>query len=291
MATEKLNLTFYDSGWEAGLDLSDAGIQVTLVDARVQGPDAERTLIVGLEAAAVAGLDVVGLVRGGGSRTDLAAFDGEAVARAIATAPLPVLTGIGHEIDDTVADRVAHTAYKTPTACAAGLVAIVRSYVEAAEAVWSRVREASTTDVQRAADRIDEHSRRLLRSTAGAVALSRMTLADAERRLLREAGQVADQAAAAASSSRERLVLAARRIPAAAHRELEFAAGRARVLDPAQILARGWSITRDSHGGVVRGVAGLNPGAVIRTTLVDGEAASRVESVHPTNEREQVDGE
>ena len=68
-----------------------------------------------------ASAEVVLLVRGGGARTDLAAFDTEAVARAIAASPIPVVTGIGHEIDRTVADEIAHSAHKTPTAAAAAV--------------------------------------------------------------------------------------------------------------------------------------------------------------------------
>ena len=67
-------------------------------------------------------VDVIAIVRGGGARTDLMAFDLESVAHAVATCPVPVLSGIGHEIDRSVVDEVAHTAYKTPTACAAAIV-------------------------------------------------------------------------------------------------------------------------------------------------------------------------
>ncbi|MGB3800572.1 MAG: exodeoxyribonuclease VII large subunit [Lewinella sp.] len=66
--------------------------------------------------------DAIIIVRGGGGKTDLAAFDDEALCRAVADAPLPVLVGIGHEIDDTVLDRVVHRSLKTPTAVAAFLV-------------------------------------------------------------------------------------------------------------------------------------------------------------------------
>ncbi len=65
------------------------------------------------------GLDVIVVIRGGGARNELATFDAEPIARAIAAAPVPVLTGLGHEIDRSVADEVAHTSLKTPTACAA----------------------------------------------------------------------------------------------------------------------------------------------------------------------------
>jgi exodeoxyribonuclease VII large subunit len=69
-----------------------------------------------------AAFDAVVIVRGGGGRTDLAAFDEENLCRAVADFPLPIIVGIGHETDDTVLDRVAHSSLKTPTASAVFLV-------------------------------------------------------------------------------------------------------------------------------------------------------------------------
>src|SRR5262249_23054504 len=91
------------------LELSGFGWQVVVADTRVQGTDAEQSIVAALDRAIAAEVDAVALVRGGGSRTELATFDAEALARAIASSPVPVLTGIGHEVDDSVADRVAHT--------------------------------------------------------------------------------------------------------------------------------------------------------------------------------------
>ena len=93
---------------------SGFAFDVVRVDARVQGPDAAFDIVAGIERAVADGAEVIALVRGGGARTDLAAFDDERIARAIATCPVPVLTGIGHEVDRSVADEVAHTAHKTP---------------------------------------------------------------------------------------------------------------------------------------------------------------------------------
>src|SRR5690606_11592492 len=98
---------------------------VVLADARVQGADAPRTLVAAIDKLGRASVDVIAIVRGGGSRTDLVAFDHPDVARAIAGAAVPVFTGVGHEIDRSVADEVAHSAFKTPTAVAGALIAAV----------------------------------------------------------------------------------------------------------------------------------------------------------------------
>ncbi|HSL57516.1 MAG TPA: exodeoxyribonuclease VII large subunit, partial [Acidimicrobiales bacterium] len=111
------------------LAASGLGFQVTLIDTRVQGPEAVGSVVAALAHAARLDVDVVAVVRGGGSRTDLVAFDAEPVARAIAGCAHPVLTGSGHEIDTRVADAVAHRALKTPPAVAGYLVHRVRAHL------------------------------------------------------------------------------------------------------------------------------------------------------------------
>ena len=128
--------------------------RVALVDTRVQGDDAEASVVRGLAAAVGAGVDVVCIVRGGGSRTDLATFDRETVARAIAGCATPVLTGVGHEIDSSVADLVAHRSFTTPTACASFLVERVGAYREASGRAWDNIRVRAMTALDRANDQV-----------------------------------------------------------------------------------------------------------------------------------------
>ncbi|MEJ7584378.1 MAG: exodeoxyribonuclease VII large subunit [Acidimicrobiales bacterium] len=91
------------------LERSGFGFRVLVADARTQGLDAGPSVARAIALVVARGVDAVALVRGGGSRTDLAPFDGEAIARAVALASMPVLTGIGHEVDRQIADEVAHT--------------------------------------------------------------------------------------------------------------------------------------------------------------------------------------
>lgn len=97
---------------------------LTLFDTRVQGIAAEKDLIKVLKTIKTKkkNFDCVIIIRGGGAKTDLALFDGLDLCKAIAKFPLPVITGIGHEIDDTLSDMVAHTSVKTPTAAADFLI-------------------------------------------------------------------------------------------------------------------------------------------------------------------------
>ena len=127
------------------LEMSGLAWQVTALDTRVQGGASERGVAAALRQLAVHELDVIALIRGGGARTDLATFDREVVARTIAGLRLPVITGIGHEIDRSVADEVAHTSCKTPTACAAFLVTRARAFHDRVDACWAGIARAATS--------------------------------------------------------------------------------------------------------------------------------------------------
>lgn len=129
---------------------SGIGFDISVIDSRVQGDDAVKSLVAGLQTAdSLDDVDVILLVRGGGSRTDLLAFDAEEVATAIASCRRPVFTGIGHEIDTSIADEVACRAFKTPTACAAHVVELIRGFVEATETAWSSIATSGMTILQR----------------------------------------------------------------------------------------------------------------------------------------------
>ncbi len=239
------------------LEASGYGWQVTVVDARVQGPAAERSLLAALSTAARSGVDIVALVRGGGSQTDLAAFESEVLARAVANTAVPVLTGIGHEVDDSVVDRVAHTAYKTPTACAAGLVAVVRAYDDRVQRATTGIGHLGRLCVDRAEQASRVGARGVARVALGALALADRTTAEVAGRLHYRAPRTLDEA----------------------ERGVEALAAQARAFDPARALARGWSITTDSGGGVVRSVHTLAAGERLVTRVSDGEIASRVTEV------------
>lgn len=100
--------------------------RVSTFDARTQGDQAVPSVVAALAAAAQSKPSFIALVRGGGSRHDLSWFDREEIVRAVADSPIPVLTGIGHEIDTSIADLAAWRSFKTPTAVAAWLVELAK---------------------------------------------------------------------------------------------------------------------------------------------------------------------
>jgi exodeoxyribonuclease VII large subunit len=244
------------------------------------------------------------VVRGGGARTDLATFDDERVARAVAACPVPVLTGIGHEVDRSVADEVAHIAAKTPTACAALLVERVGAYLHRVEAGWVGIARATARAVAAHDRRLHDHGARAARSTRAAVAAAAdrlddhagrarragtVALARADNRLERDAGRVTGaarshlrSAAGSVDAAGRRLAGRAPRALAEADRALDSAEARVRALDPSRALARGWSITRTADGTVVRAPEEVAAGDGLVTLLAGGEVRSTVDNEEVT---------
>ena len=277
---------------------SGYGFRLFFIHAAVQGRGAEREIVSALALAARSGAGCVALVRGGGARSDLAVFDSRAVAEAVARSPLPVLTGLGHEIDRAIADRVAHTASPTPTAVAELLVERAAACDRAAAEAGRALRRAGL-------DRLRGGREALGRAERG-VALARSRLAAA-------AGRLEERARALSRAGRARLGEAARRrrelaarLAAAAPRRLARRAAQpdavarrlaalatarleertthldglerlARELAPDRTLARGYSITRDAAGRTLTDPAQAAAGDRIQTRLAGGELTSRVE--------------
>ncbi len=284
----------------SGLTQSRFGFQVFFCHATMQGREAEAEIVTALALLATLKPDVIVLVRGGGSRTDLAVFDSRTVAEAIARCPLPVLTGLGHEIDAAIADRVSHRALKTPTEVAAFLV----ERLERADNVvtsWEQVlHQKGKLRLERAASRLER--------VAQGVRISRLSL-------LRASGQVRDVTRAFELLSRQRLQVAQRwwaqvqaRLPVSCNRLLErqreqpmrtterlvgLAQGRlrevrtrldglARLCDelaPARVLARGYSMTFNQTGTLLRRPEQVRPGESITTRVFGGTFQSRVEEI------------
>lgn len=242
------------------IEASTYPFDVTTIDTRVQGDEAVPSILKALAEAQTLDVDAIALVRGGGARTDLIAFDDESVARAIATCELPVIVGVGHEIDRSVADDVAHTAAKTPTACA-------RFFIDQSEGFAARV-EAAANGIARASDRT------LIAANA--------TLTDARSRLARSAIRTVEREALRLELANDGIDRSAERMLERLESQLDAWSTRLSDLDPATTMARGWSITRGADGRAIRSAADVVPGDTLRTTLVDGE-------LHSTVERSTVD--
>ncbi len=258
---------------------SGHGFELRVVDVRVQGEFAAEMVTAAISTlSGFDDLDAIVVVRGGGSRTELAVFDAESIALAIAAASVPVLTGLGHEIDRSIADEVAHSAFKTPTACANALIERVQAFSLRAEATWASLSALAGRQVDQSSAGLLETARRIEQRTIAAVERADQRLTDRSHRVTLSSGRALDQASTALIACTERagrraLQFAAQELATLGHIEARF-----RLLDPVHTLARGWSLTRDADGRVVRDAADLAVGATITTTFALGHAHSVVAS-------------
>jgi exodeoxyribonuclease VII large subunit len=229
-------------------------IPVVVYPAPVQGEGAAARIAAMLGLAnARAECDVLLLVRGGGSIEDLWQFNEEAVARAIRASAIPVVVGVGHETDFTIADFAADRRAPTPTA--------------AAELVSPPLAELRA--------RIAELAARAARETRRRLEYAMQALDSAARRLVHPAQRL--------RASRQHLAHLASRLGSAAARRCEQLAARIELaraslagLDPAAVLGRGYSLTRNAKGELLRDAARVSPGERITTTLAKGRLESEV---------------
>ena len=259
------------------LDRSGFAFRLRVVDVRVQGESAVEMVSAALRTlTGHDDLDVVVLIRGGGSKSDLATFDHVAIATAIAKSPLPVFTGLGHEVDRSVADEVAHSSLKTPTACAAALVEHVADFRSDVDRVWSAIERHAVRALRDADNSLVGLAHGVRRATVSAVERSGDRLGHRRQRLTAATDRALERCADRLTTAHASLCRAPARLEPEM-RHLDAVAARVRLLDPAQTMARGWSITRNSDGAIVRSAIDLAPGATITTTFATGSARSRVE--------------
>lgn len=234
---------------------SGYSFEVTLVNTLVQGEQAPAQIVAALAALDARGLDVLAIVRGGGSKGDLACFDDERVARAIAQAATPVWTGIGHTGDESVADLVAHTRAITPTKLGEELVARVTA--------WDQ------RFVRLPAQRLGVSLEAILDEATEFVKERRRTMIFAVRDRLRSEERHL-------RSLRERLLLQTRHLLDAATVSLTTSRQLLAAYDPARRLAQGWSIVTRGDGSTVARVADVDIGEVVRVRVSDGSLESTI---------------
>ena len=225
--------------------------------------------------------DCVVIIRGGGATSDLSGFDTLALAENVAQFPLPVITGIGHERDESVLDMISHTRVKTPTAAAAFLI-------ENLKRVWDYLQDAQTMLAANAKQRMETEQMRLMRASEKIPSLFSLVREKEEHRLDRVLQKILNAAQQGVSNNSHKidimegnmLPLASRLLMEQKHR-LQMLEQRALALDPALLLKRGYSIT--THNGiVVRDASQLKPGDVLETRVEKGIVQSEVRNTLKT---------
>ena len=228
---------------------------VKLFPALMQGDDVERSVISALNAVAMRrdDFDVVIIIRGGGAVSELSCFDSYNLAFNIANFPLPVITGIGHERDDTVADVVAHTKVKTPTAAAEFIINKVFDTASELENLTRRMSDAISERMNAEKVRIERSSQKL--PSLFAVLKTRQE-------------QVLE-------TIWIRSVNGVRNMLTAQTHKLEIVDKTLAAADPAVILKRGYSLTR-AGGRVVKCASDLKKGDRLTTLFSDGSVESEI---------------
>ncbi len=288
-------------------------VRILLARAPVQGPDAPDKLRRALALLArVPEVEAIILGRGGGSADDLAAFNDEALVRAVTACRVPVVSAVGHEIDVSLTDLAADARAATPSQAAELLVPDARARADAiahlrarmARAVAQRVdRERATLARQRAlfftlertSDRLigerrqalDDAKDRMTEALRKAVTGRRAEISRLQRRLLaRHPRAVVAGARASLGPLEVRLAAAARRRVAALHAQLGDAAARLDALSPLAVLGRGYGIAIGPAGRSLVDAADVRPGDEVRVRLHRGAFRASVLSVEKPGDRE-----
>ena len=233
------------------------GCELVLVGARVQGKDAPRELVRALRLAdRFAGLDVLIVGRGGGSKEDLSAFNDEQVARAVAASRVPTISAVGHEMDTTLTDLVADVRAPTPSAAAEKAVPDRAALLRTFDGIGAHLAQAAGGRMRTVSARLDAAGSRL-----DAAVTSRIRKVDHRLRTVALRMQTSCDARLARGRSLTEQLGAA----------LD-------ALSPLKVLDRGFAVARDEDGKVLRRVADFPPGRAFHLRVTDGEVNARSEA-------------
>jgi exodeoxyribonuclease VII large subunit len=234
---------------------SGYGFDIVLVKSAVQGEAAPAQIVAAIEALDEHGVDIICVVRGGGSKGDLVCFDDERVARAIAASSTPVFTGIGHTGDESVADLVAHTRAITPTKLGEEIAAIVAGWHDRhVRLPAQRVLDATSAIADEATEYVAERRRTMIFAVRDRLR--------AEQRHL--------------ASTRSGLLVHSRHLLATSAQVLSSHRALLSAYDPKRRLAQGWSIVTGRDGVVVKSLDGVNVGDSVSVLVSDGSFESTV---------------
>lgn len=282
-------------------------VEIDVVGCSVQGADAPATIMRALGTAAAARPDAILLVRGGGSFEDLMCFNDEALARAIAACPVPVVTGIGHEPDTTIADMVADRRASTPTAAAESVAPAIDEVerqmlqrqvrlgraMSAALAVRSQRLDAlsrlmtgnATADLARRRVAVEAlGSRRCLQDPLAPLEARRADLLQTEERLHDAIPRSLERRRADVRATAARFADVAPRLLRPAESTLARLAASLEALSPLSVLSRGYAIARDAAGHVVKDASQLVAGDGVRVLLGTGSFDASVTATHTTSD-------
>ncbi len=260
------------------LNSSGYAFKLYIFDAYMQGEHTPYDVLRGIKALDQKELDAIAIVRGGGAKTDLYYFDDIRICEAIARCRLPVLTGIGHEIDLSVADMVSYMHFVTPTDTARFLTARLDDFRQRLVDALSALEDSARSYTDKESDRLKMISYRM------SVSASKMTKA-VDSSIHAATGKLGMAAARASAFAGKRLAIIERSVKPAIRIVMSTAESRLNeyvnlltVMDPISILKRGFSITMNPDGRPLTDSAGIQNGDRMKTVLFKGSLISIVEA-------------
>jgi exodeoxyribonuclease VII large subunit len=256
-------------------------VHVVVYPSPVQGADAPAELAAALRCAGErCEVDIVLLVRGGGSLEDLWAFNDERVVRAVVACPLPVVCGVGHETDVTLCDMAADLRAPTPTAAAELAAPARQDALAALQSRQSALQRGLLRGLQLQSQRLDTVALRLGQPAQG-LQLQSQRLGDLGRRLGLALRHNRDMQAREPQRLAQRLVRAAAMQLAQGRLALAGAYDRLQAHDPRRVLQRGYAWVEAADGRPVVSARALRPGQTVRAVWADGRARAEVLEVEP----------
>ena len=260
------------------LDESGFRFSTHLFPATMQGKEVEASVIAALDAIALEAdhWDCVVIIRGGGSVSDLNGFESYLLAANVAQFPLPVLTGIGHERDDTVVDIVAHTRLKTPTAVAQFLIDQMSKELQIIEDLEHALTQSLRNNIMLYRQRYDAAAYRLERAATAFAAREREHLVRLSARIEKSCTYQLQRQHHAIDSLTNAYVQGAHRLLERHNHKLQLLEHAIKLSGPERILKMGYSITTDAEGNVIKSPQDAAVGSVIKTQLYKGSITSKV---------------
>jgi len=252
--------------------------QVLLCGVQVEGVGAPQSIVAGLRAADSAGADVILLVRGGGSYENLLPFSEESVARAVASAHTPVVTGIGHEPDTSIADLVADVRASTPTAAAEAITPDAADLRAHLDRDARRLATGLSNRVERDAERLRSlQARPCLRDPQNLFAVQMQSVDLLVGRLDRAIPLRLERAGEELAFQHDALTRAGERLLESPDAQLRLFAARLEALSPLKVLARGYAYaTVPQTGALVKSVTQVEPGDELALRLADGSLQTTI---------------
>ena len=260
------------------LDASPFAFKVYTEYAKMQGNETESTILAALERLLQnAEIDVVCIVRGGGSKTDLNYFDSEALCRAVANYPVPVFTGIGHEIDKSLLDEVAYQSCITPTDCAKRLVERVAESWQAMLSTVEDIQKGTMSLLSESREELFNLAHALEGTVMGRIQREKSEIAVKGTSLAKEVQFILRNESQRVSRNEEGLKQGSRKIIELEKAKFEITELKVKNASPETALARGYSFTLDAKGKFIRSKAQVQAGDLITTRLSDGTIQSVVQ--------------